>query len=191
MFREADFARPKFLSGEETLTSAQKGTAVHAVLENIDFSTEYTPQSIAELILSLRERGLLSDKEAESINVKKIMVFLESRLCRRMRESGKVYKETPFAMEMTPFEIFGKEEYKKYNEAILVHGMIDCFFVENDSLVLVDYKTDYVRHGEEHKLKEKYYIQLGLYKRALEKSYGMPVSQTCIFSLSTGNEIVF
>ena len=53
-------------------------------------------------------------------------------------------------------------------EKILVQGIIDVCFEEEDGMVVLDYKTDRVRSGEE--LKEKYHAQLDHYAEALEKT---------------------
>ena len=92
---------------------------------------------------------------------------------------------------MSPYEIFGSAEYKNTDGKILVHGMTDCFFEENDGIVLVDYKTDFVEYGLEDELKEKYKTQLLIYKRAVELSEKKPVKEVCLFALRTGKEVVY
>ena len=34
-------------------------------------------------------------------------------------------------------------------ENVLVQGIIDAYFIEDEEIVLVDYKTDFVRRGDE------------------------------------------
>ena len=54
-------------------------------------------------------------------------------------------------------------------------------------MILVDYKTDYVK--DEQILIDKYRIQLDLYKRALEDALGRIVDEVYIFSTFLGKEI--
>ncbi len=60
---------------------------------------------------------------------------------------------------------------------------------QQDEIILVDYKTDYVEKGKEHSLIEKYRVQLDLYKRALEETLRKKVSKVYIYSVYLGKEI--
>ena len=62
-------------------------------------------------------------------------------------------------------------------ERVLVQGIIDAYFLEGQDIVLVDYKTDYVRKGEEQKLVDLYHIQLEDYAQALERMTGRKVKE--------------
>lgn len=53
---------------------------------------------------------------------------------------------------------------------MLVQGIIDVYFQEEDGLVVLDYKTDRVNRAEE--LTERYHAQLDYYGRALEQLTG-------------------
>ena len=73
-------------------------------------------------------------------------------------------------------------------DVIIVQGAIDLFFEESDgSVVLIDYKTDRVKNAE--KIREKYEIQLKIYKTALEKILKKRVSKTMIYLFDTGEFI--
>ena len=72
---------------------------------------------------------------------------------------------------------------------ILTQGIIDLYFIdENDKLILVDYKTDYVQ--DEKEFIEKYKKQLDLYKKALESSLNHKVDETIIYSIYMQKEIL-
>lgn len=69
------------------------------------------------------------------------------------------------------------------NEKILVQGIIDLFYItQDDEVILVDYKTDYVPEGKEETLKEKYQKQLDLYKMAIEGMMKKKVDNIYIYS---------
>ncbi len=189
LYNYTRFEKPGFLKEEGRLTPSQKGTAVHSVLENMDFSLNYTKEDINKLIRILISKGVITEKEGNSVNVNSIYGFTQSSLYKRILKSDLVYKEKPFAMELTPYEIFGGEKYIGIEEKILVHGMIDCLFKENDKFVLVDYKTDYTAPGEEEFLKEKYSVQLNLYKQAAQKALKCDIDDVYIFSLYSLSEI--
>ena len=67
------------------------------------------------------------------------------------------------------------------DEKILLQGAVDLAFVEDDQLVIVDYKTDRVKDIK--KLKDVYSKQLELYKIAMEKSTDYKVKECIIYSL--------
>ena len=65
---------------------------------------------------------------------------------------------------------------------ISIQGIIDLYFIdENDKLVILDYKTDFVNNEED--LKNNYFIQLELYKKALENAMKRDVDEVCIYSV--------
>ena len=61
---------------------------------------------------------------------------------------------------------------------------------EEDGLVLVDYKTDRIREGEEEILKNRYQVQINYYTRALEQMTGKKVKEAVIYSLSLQKEVI-
>jgi len=78
----------------------------------------------------------------------------------------------------------------KGTETVLVQGIIDAYFIENNELVLVDYKTDRVCRGEEQKLKELYHSQLEDYSAALERMLNRNVKEKYIYSFSLGKALL-
>ena len=70
------------------------------------------------------------------------------------------------------------------DETVLIQGIIDVFFEEEDGLVLLDYKTDSVSSMAE--LWNRYETQLDYYQEALEKIYGKPVKERVLYSFHLG-----
>ena len=65
---------------------------------------------------------------------------------------------------------------------MLVQGMIDCAFREEDGWILLDYKTDTIR--DESAFVEEYRPQLAWYAVALENLTGIPVRERWLYALS-------
>ena len=78
-------------------------------------------------------------------------------------------------------------EEEEEGELVLVQGIIDVYFEEEDGLVVLDYKTDRVRESRE--LVERYHGQLDYYARALEQATGKTVKEKIIYSFTLGEEI--
>ena len=128
--------------------------------------------------------NVLSNQEADSINIQKILMFLSSDIARRIKKSALVYKETPFVIGLKPSEVLGPEYLVSDNDIsnkILVHGIIDLYFEENNELVLLDYKTDYVKDNDINDIMSKYKTQITFYRKALELSTGKKVSETGLY----------
>ena len=97
-----------------------------------------------------------------------------------------LFREQPFVIARKASEL---EPEWQCEEDVLVQGIIDGYFIENDELVLVDYKTDFVRSGEEQKLIDRYHVQLDDYAQALERMTGRRVKERYIYSFTLGKEI--
>ena len=169
------------------LTGAQIGTAMHTVLEECDLRREYDKNSLEDLISELVQKGRLTEEEAKAVRRREILQFFRSKLAQRLRTADKIETERTFSLLMQPKELFFGKEYEDVKDTILVNGIIDCYFIENNQVILLDYKSD--RIYDEEELKERYRIQLQLYKIALERALGLPVAETYIYSFAMGKEI--
>lgn len=95
---------------------------------------------------------------------------------------NKLYREVPFYTEISSIEVNNElsEEYK--NENIRLQGIIDCFFEEEDKVILIDYKTDYIEEEKEDEFKNKYIKQLEYYSNAIFKIIGKKVDEKYLYS---------
>ncbi len=171
--------KPSFLSEEKGITGAQLGTAIHTVMEHLDISLHTTAEAIESLIKSLVGKLILNEKEASAIPIEKIYSFTASALAQRMRASSQIKTEVPFVMGVSPYEIYFDESLKDSKATVLVHGIIDCFFFEGDEVVIVDYKSDYVKNVQD--IVDRYKIQLMLYKKSVEQSTGKKVKECVLY----------
>ena len=153
-------------------------------MQHLNFKEEYTGQSVKELIDNLLFRKKITKLEAENIDINKILNFTKSNIWQEVRNSKLVEREKPFYITIPSEEIYGGD----IKEEILVQGIIDLYYInEKNELILVDYKTDYVKKKEE--LIEKYSKQLELYKRALEEALDKKVDKVYIYSTNLNKEI--
>ena len=194
---------PHFMEEQkEGLTGASRGSAYHKFLELHDFSKEYTEELLKEEIELFYQAGRLSKEMADCIRTKDILAFLNSESGRRMTQAagnGKLRKEQPFVLGVAASEIYPEiyqdiqkrsqeaDENRK-EETILIQGIIDVWFEEEDGLVLLDYKTDRVRNASQ--LKELYHAQLDYYAQALEQLLEKPVKEKIIYSFALKEEII-
>lgn len=178
---------PKFLQEDDELTGASRGSAYHRLLELLDYTKEYDATSLAMELAKKVQEGLLTTEMADCIHVQDILAFLETTVARRMRQAalrGKFFAEQPFVLGVEARGIYPETES---DECILVQGIIDVYFEEEDSLILLDYKTDRVSEAQE--LVDKYRAQLEYYARALHQLTGKQVKEKIIYSFALKKEI--
>ena len=100
---------------------------------------------------------------------------------------GASFQGTAFVISRSAAEI---DEAWDPKERVLVQGIIDAYFLEGDEIVLVDYKTDRVRRGEEQKLVDLYHTQLEDYAQALQRMTGRRVKEKYIYSFALKKAIL-
>ena len=186
--KEVSFEKPKFLQEEkeQKITSAQKGSLIHLCMQKLNPREDYDLEKIKKLIQDLQLKQIISEQESYNINPYKILQFTKSKIWKELKTAKEFYQEKPFYINVSASEIYEQN----INEDILVQGIIDLYFVNKDNeLILVDYKTDFVKEGEEIQLIEKYEKQLELYKNALEEALSKKVEKVYIYSVYLGKVI--
>ena len=114
------------------------------------------------------------------IDEKAIEVFFKTPVAERLLKSERVLKEYEFAVLRNAEEFYPDLPDELRKEQVIIQGKLDCAFVENDGIVLIDYKTDNV--SDENVLISNYRSQLAVYKSALEECLEMTVKETYIYS---------
>lgn len=146
-------------------------------MQHLNVKEEYTKEKIEQLLEELLLKKKISSVEAKNIDTNKILNFTKTNIWKELKKSKLVEREKTFYITIPSKEIYENST----KEEILVQGIIDLYYInEKDELILVDYKTDYVKKGEE--LIEKYSSQLELYKRALEEAFSTKVDKAYIYS---------
>lgn len=198
--------------GVQVNRGALRGTAVHRVMECYDFTSEKSVQEqmdamekeekiTADMRTLVKERIVADFVSSET--GKRIA------LAQRM---GALYREKPFVMGFTEEELerygFGagaqmieneaqtenaqqeimsenvsQENHMHEEDLTLIQGIIDVFWIEDDGITVLDYKTDRVDTAQE--LIDRYATQLKLYADALERVFAtrkLKVKEILIYS---------
>lgn len=177
-------SRPAFLQGEK-LTSAEKGTALHAFMQFADFKAARA--DIGAELSRLTDGGYLTPQQAESVDLNRAAAFINSPLVTRCLSSDAVYKEYRFNINIPARAVDPDIDGRFADEPVILQGAVDLAFVEDGELVIVDYKTDRVKSPDE--LADMYSAQLMLYKGALEECLGLPVKECLIYSVRHSAEV--
>jgi len=197
---------PKFAAEEKKASGSDRGSAYHRMLELLDYEKLYTllgaeEQTILEnknlgteleewykeQLTACMEQGRITQEEAELVSAKKVVTFLHSPIAKRMAAAavrGDLYKEQPFVLGVDAKRL--SVDFPE-DEKVLIQGIIDVYFVEDNEIVLLDYKTDAVSCGTE--LVQRYKTQLDYYTESLENITGMKVKEKLLYAFKL-DEIV-
>lgn len=161
-----EWRQPQFLATSPQFTAAQQGTALHLLLQRLDFTQSNVAAQLDDLVQCLIKEGKLERYLAQNLSYQPILQFLASDFGRFVQqEATHLYKEVPFSA-LVPIE----------GEQVLIHGIIDAYILLEDEIILYDYKTNRRRKGESQtqfkaRMLQQYTGQLRLYAQALQASY--------------------
>jgi len=180
---------PDFMKEEQEplLQGAARGTVYHRILECLDYARVDSQQAIEKQMEELLKEEKISKETAKVVRSSQISWFVRSAVGKRMKEAfvlGTLHREQQFVMSIDASE---RNPAWNQGEQILVQGIIDAFWEEADGLVLVDYKTDHVKEGQE--LIDRYQRQMHYYSQALERAYGKKVKECYLYSFALGKAV--
>ena len=162
------------------LGGANRGTLYHRVMEYIPWEQGEKEESIRAFLQTGIERGLFRQEDVRKVDSALLAAFFRDPVGQRTLKAfraGKLWREQPFMMGIPYSQL---DSSFSGSETVLVQGIIDLFFEEEGSLILVDYKTD--RHVTPEILRERHAAQLAYYARALEAARNQPVTEIYIYS---------
>ncbi|MBY3621693.1 helicase-exonuclease AddAB subunit AddA [Acinetobacter sp. CUI P1] len=196
--------RPKFME-KRSLTPAERGTAYHTVMQHIPLEGSVDPIVVEETLARLQRLAILTAEQVEAVSPDQIETFYTNELGRRLIDSSWKLREMPFSYMLPAGEAYGGLDYMNkavtelshgnnnegFSEGVLIQGVIDCLFREEDRIILLDYKTDSVleHQGGLEALKEKYRFQLELYSKALHDILGEPISEIWLYFFDGGHAV--
>jgi ATP-dependent helicase/nuclease subunit A len=184
-FKKSITKRPKFMQ-EKALSPAERGTALHMVMQHVDLTRPVTTESVKTQIELMVHNELLTVEQAEVVDTHLIGKFFESDLGKRILKANTVNREIPFTLSLPASEVY--PTWKDQDESVFVQGIIDCVFEDEKGLVLIDFKSDgindrYKGGFEQAKsiLEQRYRLQINLYTKALEKIWKRKVNERYLF----------
>ena len=167
------FRMPSFLGNERK--GKEYGTLIHLVMQHIDFAHCSCTEELLSQVRQLQELGFITQEQASQIPTDQILSFLHSRNGKRILSGKEVLREFKFSILRDP------EDPMLQGEKILLQGVIDCALVEEDGIVLVDFKTDYVTEKTISSIADQYTLQVKAYVSAIERIYEKPVKEAYLY----------
>lgn len=177
-------SKPAFMS-KQGITATGYGTAMHKVMEFFDFENFSDVEAEIE---RLYEWQYITEEEKNAVSIDDLKAFFTSQIFERIKAAKRVEREMRFMSEIPATQIDSSLDDIFMNEKIIVQGAVDVCFIEDDGLVILDFKTDRVEDISE--LAQSYGEQLSIYAKACEKIFEMPVKEKVIYSFAKSNTVI-
>lgn len=181
------FARPRFISRENSLTAGEKGIALHLVMQYIDLGGCKTLEGVKAEIRRLTDSEFISPEQSESVEPERILRFMLSPLGERLLKAESVVREFKFSV-LAAADSLGLSEAR--DEALL-QGVVDLWIEEPKGITIIDFKTDKVTEENAPERAKSYFRQVELYSMAVARMTGRPVISRVLyfFNIDRGLEI--
>lgn len=177
-----DFRRAELGSVPKT-GAAERGMATHALLQRMDLALAADGDGARAELERLRRDGILTPEQAAAADIRAVTRFGKSALCRRLLGAEELRREFRFTLLAEAADYL---DGAPGGERLLLQGVVDCFFVENGGITVIDYKTDRVTAAGAPERAVSYAAQLETYARALERIRGLPVREKLVYFLTPG-----
>jgi len=179
------FDRPNFALDDTPLTGAERGIALHLVMQYIDYKKCGGIEDIESEIARLSEQKFITEKQAKAVPPEKILAFFASPLGREVLSADSIRREFKFSLLVPASDYFPDGG----DETILLQGVVDCCFEKQGELTVIDFKTDYVNKENQNERAESYKPQITAYARAMERITGKPVKRRVLYFFRTDSAV--
>ena len=184
--RPLSFGRPRFAAEEMGLTAAQQGTALHQVLQYIDFERSETVEGVRAEIARLVEQQYITPQQGEAVDPAPIAAFFRSDLGQELLSSVSLRREFKFSI-LEPASRYYPQAGE--GEQVLFQGVVDCYYETLEGITVVDFKTDRVTKRTVAERAEHYRPQLEAYSRALAEITGKQVIRRVLWFFALNQSV--
>jgi ATP-dependent helicase/nuclease subunit A len=168
--------------------ASERGTATHLFMQFADFEKCTSLNGVASEAARLRAEEKLTAGQSEAVDLKAVAAYFQTGRGKVLPAAKGLRREQKFSVLIADGDLPGLALPK--GEKILLQGVIDCFYETPEGMVLLDFKTDRVKPGEEEARAEHYRPQMEAYAFALAAITEKPVAERVLVFLSTGREVV-
>ncbi len=184
--RPSRFQRPRFAREKLGLTPTERGTALHLVMQYIDFDACHSAPDVEEEIKRLAEEEFITPQQAGAVEPEKVWGFFDSPLGREAVSSPTLRREFKFSI-LAPARRYWPQAGEREN--VLLQGVVDCYFETDEGITVIDFKTDNVKGENLTQRAAEYQPQLEAYAQALGEITGRPVVRRVLWFFSEGKAV--
>ena len=132
---------------------------------------------------------MLTKLQADAVDPEAVAAFFREPVGERLLKADWVRRETPFSCTFPAERVYPDAVESLSGEPIMIQGVIDCLFRDEQGLVLLDSKTDRITMKQWDKAAERHRFQLTLYAEAVMRILGEPVDACYIYFLDGGRAV--
>lgn len=179
--RYRSWKKPTFAS--DAVDATDHGNAMHLVMQHISLDRCGDAQSVQREIERIREAGFLTEEQYRSVNDQQIISFFQTDIGKELRNAKDVLREYKFSVLVDPegsYSILPEDK-------VLLQGVVDCAWFDNEGISVVDFKTDRVNAESVETVTEHYREQVEIYAKALERIFKMPVKMAQLYFFQTNS----
>lgn len=189
---EVEVPMPSFMQTKQRETGARRGTLLHSIFEHLDYLKYTSEEAIQTELEKLVLEKKIEPEALKVVHVGRLAQMSQSPLIEKMRHAHTIEKEKAF-IYLAPATLV--DASYPQDEQILIQGIIDAYFIDEEGITLIDYKTDYIdsknRQQEINRLKKRYKKQIEMYAIALENLLKIPVVHKVIYLYNINDFITY
>jgi ATP-dependent helicase/nuclease subunit A len=172
---QRNWRKPAFVSGE--IQGKARGSATHLALQYLRFENCGSLAEIEKEIQRLVREGFLSEQQGAVVECQQLERFFQTEIGKRLRTSENVLREFKFSV-LDDGAAFDPE---LIGEKILLQGVVDCALMDDDGIVVMDFKTDRVSEDTIYATAQRYRPQVEAYAEALSRIFEKNVKAKMLY----------
>ncbi len=180
-FVAPSWRKPSFISKD--VSGSVYGNLLHRVMCYVRLAQCDSLLGIEAEIQRLVEQKCITREEGAMLNVQSILDFFQTDIGAMVRTHPNVIREFKFSI----LDDAGNYCDGVDDEKILLQGVVDCALIFEDSITVLDFKTDRVLGGDVEAAAQKYKNQIQTYATALSRIYEKPVRSALLYFFHTGS----
>ena len=162
---------------QTSITATSYGTLLHNIIEHLDY-TKISKEHIKTVVKEQININELNGKVSSS----KVIIAIEE-MYNNLRHILDGAKEIKNEMEFVVLDDLELVLENKFEKPTLIQGVVDMYVLTKEgNSYIIDFKTDKV--NEQSELKDKYSLQLNVYKRAIESALNVEIKGLYIYSFA-------
>lgn len=169
--------KPSFAGQTSSSHGADFGNAMHKAMACVRMDCCGDNENLCRELDRLADAGTLTRRERQLLNTSMLLLFFRSAMGQRICQGREVLREFKFSILVDAEQSPG--------ERVLLQGVVDCALVEEDGLVVLDFKSDYVNEEIMPQKIQTYTPQVMAYAAALERIYKRKVKEKYLYFFRT------
>ena len=153
------------------------GNVIHTVLQHLNFEKCTDVECIQKELDRLVSEQLITSEQRAYVDILKLQNLFTSPVGKRMLTTKKILREFKFSLLVDSQEYFPDV----INERVLMQGVVDCAIIDEDGIIIIDFKTDYVTESSIDAFVSRYSPQVRVYGSAMSKIFCKPIKELILY----------